>query len=55
MLKDFLDKDIYDLIIKNFSFDDITEIRMRVNQNLIVVIKNKNKPKFKLAKDEEVN
>ena len=41
MLKDFLDKDIYDLIIKNFSFDDITEIRMRVNQNLIVVIKNK--------------
>jgi len=41
MLKDFLDRDIYNLIIKNFSFNDITEIRMRVNQNLIIVIKNK--------------
>lgn len=41
MLKDYLDREIYNLIIKNFSFDDITEIRMRVNQNIIIVIKNK--------------
>lgn len=41
MLKDFLDRDTYNLIIKNFSFNDITEIRMRVNQKLIIVIKNK--------------
>lgn len=41
MLKDFLDRDIYNLIIKNFSFNDITEIRMRVNQNIIIAVKNK--------------
>ena len=41
MLKDFLDRDTYNLIIKNFSFNDITEIRMRVNQKLIIAIKNK--------------
>ncbi len=49
MLKDFLDRDIYNLIIKNFSFNDITEIRMRVNQNIIIVIKNK---KYYLKNDE---
>lgn len=41
MLKDFLDRDVYNLIIKNFNFNDITEIRMRVNQNLIISVKNK--------------
>ena len=41
MLKDYLDIDTYNLIIKNFNFNDITEIRMRVNQKLIIVIKNK--------------
>lgn len=41
MLKDYLDRDIYNLIIKNFSFNDITEIRLRVNERIIIVIKNK--------------
>ena len=41
MLKDYLDREIYNLIIKNFSFNDITEIRMRVNEKIIIVIKNK--------------
>ena len=41
MLKDYLDRDTYNLIIKSFSFNDITEIRMRVNANLIIVVKNK--------------
>ncbi len=41
MLKDYLDREVYSLIIKSFSFRDITEIRMRVNQNLIIVVKNK--------------
>lgn len=41
MLKEYLDREIYNLIIKNFSFNDITEIRMRVNERLIIVIKNK--------------
>lgn len=41
MLKDYLDREIYNLITKNFSFNDITEIRMRVNEKLIIVVKNK--------------
>ena len=41
MLKDYLDRDIYNLITKTFSFSDITEIRMRANENLIVIVKNK--------------
>lgn len=41
MLKDYLDRNIYNLIIKNFSFNDITEIRMRINEKIIIVIKNK--------------
>ncbi|MBQ9795886.1 MAG: Flp pilus assembly complex ATPase component TadA [Clostridia bacterium] len=41
MLKDYLDREIYNLITKNFSFNDITEIRMRVNEKIIIVIKNK--------------
>ncbi len=41
MLKEYLDRDIYNLIIKNFSFNDITEIRMRVNERIIIAIKNK--------------
>ena len=49
MLKEFLDRDVYNLIVKNFSFNDITEIRMRVNQNIIIVIKNK---KYYLKNDD---
>ena len=41
MLKDYLDRDIYNLITKTFSFSDITEIRMRANENLIIIVKNK--------------
>ncbi len=41
MLKDYLDREIYNLIIKNFSFNDITEIRMRLNEKIIIVVKNK--------------
>ena len=41
MLKDYLDRDIYNLITKTFNFSEITEIRMRANENLIVVVKNK--------------
>ncbi len=41
MLKEYLDRDIYNAIIKAFSFNDITEIRMRVNENVIIVVKNK--------------
>jgi len=51
MLKEFLEPTIYSCIIKNFSFNDITEIRMRVNQKLIIAIKNK---KYYL-KDENNN
>lgn len=41
MLKDYLDREIYNLIAKSFSFNSITEIRMRVNENLIIAIGNK--------------
>jgi len=41
MLKEYLDRDLYNLIIKNFNFDDITEIRMRVNEKLIIVVRTK--------------
>ena len=41
MLKNFLDANTYETIIKNFSFDDITEIRLRINQPIIISIKNK--------------
>ena len=41
MLKDYLETEIYNLIIKNFNFNDITEIRMRANQKLVICIKNK--------------
>lgn len=41
MLKDYLDAETYNLITKFFSFNDITEIRMRVNQRIIVCVKNK--------------
>jgi len=51
MLKDYLDRSAYNLIVKNFSFHDITEIRMRANQNLIIVIKNK---KYYLKDDNGV-
>ncbi len=51
MLKQYLDSEIYSAIIKAFSFNDINEIRLRVNENVIVVIKNK---KFYL-KDENNN
>lgn len=41
MLKEYLDRDVYSQIIKHFSFKDITEIRMRRDENIIIVIKNK--------------
>ena len=41
MLKDYLNNEIYNLIIRNFNFNDINEIRMRINEKLIIVIKNK--------------
>lgn len=50
MLKDYLDRQIYNLIIKSFSFNDITEIRMRVNEKIIIVLKNK---KFYLTDKED--
>jgi len=48
MLKDYLDTETYHQLIKTFNFADINEIRMRVNQKLIIVIKNK---KFYLKND----
>lgn len=48
MLKEYLDSAIYSAIIKAFNFNDINEIRLRVNQNVIVVVKNK---KFYLKDD----
>ena len=41
MLKEYLDVETYTAIVKSFSFNDITEIRMRLNQRLLVAIKNK--------------
>lgn len=41
MLKEYLDVEIYNAIIKNFNFNDINEIRMRLNQKIIIAIKNK--------------
>lgn len=41
MLKEYLDREIYKLIVNNFSFNDINEIRMRVNEKIIIVVKNK--------------
>jgi len=48
MLKEYLDLSLYNRIIKTFNFNDINEIRMRVNQKLIITIKNK---KFYLKDD----
>lgn len=50
MLKDYLDEKIYALIVKNFSFEDITEIRMRVNERIIISLKSK---KYYLKDDAE--
>ena len=41
MLKEYLDVETYTAIVKSFNFKDITEIRMRLNQKLIIVIKTK--------------
>ncbi len=41
MLKDYLDKEINTAITKAFSYNDITEIRMRADENIIIVVKNK--------------
>jgi len=49
MLKEYLDREIYNLITKNFSFNDITEIRMRNNEKIVLVIKNK---KFYLKNED---
>ena len=37
MLRDYLPRDLYNLIVKNFSFDNINEIRMRVGEKIVVV------------------
>ena len=50
MLKDYLDLDLYLRITKTFNFNDINEIRMRVNERIIIVIKNK---KFYLKDDND--
>ncbi len=49
MLKEYLDNEIYSAITKAFSFNDINEVRLRVNENVIVVIKNK---KYYLKDDD---
>ena len=41
MLKHYLNENLYSLIINNFNFNEITEIRMRLNKRIIVVSKNK--------------
>lgn len=41
MLKEYLDNETYNLITKNFNFNDITEIRLRTNKPIIIVVKNK--------------
>jgi len=41
MLKEYLDKEINTAITKAFSYNDICEIRMRTNENIIIVVKNK--------------
>ena len=51
MLKDYLQPSLYNNIVKNFNFKDINEIRMRLNERLIISIKNK---KYYL-KDEHNN
>lgn len=49
MLKEYLSRDVYNLIVKTFSFNDITEIRLRVGERLIVCVKNK---KYYLKNDD---
>ena len=41
MLKEYLEPDVYKAIIKSFNFNDIIEIRMRVNENIVIAVKNK--------------
>ena len=41
MLKNYLNENLYSLIIKNLNFSEITEIRMRLNRKIIIVAKNK--------------
>lgn len=50
MLKEYLDAETYGLITKYFNFSDITEIRMRINQKIIVCVRNK---KFYLKNNEQ--
>ena len=50
MLKDYLPRDIYNLIIKNFSFETINEIRMRAGEKLIIVV---GKKKFHLKNNDD--
>ena len=54
MLKEYLDVETYEAIVKSFNFNDITEIRMRLNQRLIVAIKNK-KYYLKNSNDEFID
>ncbi len=41
MLKDYLEPEVYQIIKKNFSFNDITEIRLRLYERIIICVKNK--------------
>lgn len=50
MLKDYLDVETYAMLAKSFDFNSITEIRMRLNQKLIVCIKSK---KYYLKNDKQ--
>ncbi|MBR2969531.1 MAG: Flp pilus assembly complex ATPase component TadA [Clostridia bacterium] len=50
MLKDYLSRDIYNLIIKNFSFSNINEIRMRAGEKIIITVGRK---KYYLKDNED--
>ncbi len=41
MLKNYIDSKIYEAICKSFNFNDINEIRLRVNQKIIVSVGKK--------------
>lgn len=49
MLKNYLDASVYEAIIRNFNFNDINEIRLRINQPILICVKNK---KYQLKGEE---
>ena len=51
MLRNYLDAATYEAIVKSFSFNDINEIRMRINQPILICIKNK---KYTLKGEEPI-